>query len=75
MEGQGVNMLELLIEMTKDLAAMSAHQQEIKEDLKQHMKRTAILETEIKYLHKQVNIAHGAIALLIFITGLVKLVL
>ncbi len=36
----------------------------IKEDLKEHMRRTAVLETELKFIHGKVNMARGAIAVL-----------
>lgn len=74
MERESLNALEMLFELTKETAAMSAHIKEIKQDLKEHMKRTAQVEAEMKYLHRQVNLAHGAIAVLVFLAGLIKLV-
>lgn len=75
MEGQQVNAMELLLELLKESSANTAHIIEIKEDLKLHMKRTAQVETELKYLHRQVNLAHGAIALITLagvVAGIVK---
>lgn len=69
------NLTQILLELVKESAATSAHVLEIKEDLKLHMKRTAQVETEVKYLHRQVNLAHGAIALITLvgiIAGIVK---
>lgn len=56
--------LELLLDLHKDLSITREHLAEIKTDLKEHMKRTAILETELKFIHKQIWLAHGAIGLL-----------
>lgn len=70
-----INAIEILIELTKESAATQAHIMEIKEDLKHHMKRTAQVETELKYLHRQINLAHGAIALITLagvVAGIVK---
>ena len=70
-----INYGELLLELLKDVAAIKAHQMEIKDDLKLHMKRTAQVETELKYLHRQINLAHGAIAFITIIgvlAGIVK---
>jgi len=64
---------ELLFQIVSKLAAVEAHQAEIKDDLKHHMKRTAQVEAELKYLHRQINLAHGAIALIGFVITLIGL--
>lgn len=51
--------LEILIEMQKEMGIISAHVAEIKADVREHMKRTAILETEVKFLHRQAWILYG----------------
>lgn len=55
---------ELMLDMIKAQAVIQADQASMKTDLREHMRRTATLETEVKFLHKQVNIAHGAIGLI-----------
>lgn len=60
-------MEQLLLKMHEDISAIKQDQAAIKVDLKEHMRRTAIIETELKYLHKQVFIAHGAISLVSFL--------
>lgn len=66
---------ELMLDLVKGQAVIQADLAAVKADVKEHMRRTAIAETEIKYLHKQVNVAHGAIALVSFVgivLGIVK---
>lgn len=69
-----INIIEILLDQTKELAAISAHQVEMKEDLRQHMKRTVQVEVELKYLHRQINLAHGAIALIVLAGTVASLV-
>lgn len=63
----------LILDLVKQTAAISAHIVEIKEDLKDHMKRTAQVETELKFIHKQIWIAHGGIAALTLLGVVAKL--
>lgn len=58
--------VDLILDIHKDLAVMTAHMAEIKADMRTHIKRTDQVEVEVKYLHKQINLAHGAIALVGF---------
>lgn len=64
---------ELMLDMVKGNAVIMSDISAIKSDLKEHMRRTATAEAEIKYLHRQVNIAHGAIGLISFIGILVAI--
>lgn len=68
------NLMEkILLDMHKELAIVRENQAGMSADLKEHMKRTAIIETEVKYLHKQTNIAQGAIALVSLAAVLISL--
>lgn len=60
-------MEQLLFKMHEDLSVIKQDQSAIKVDLKEHMRRTAVIETEVKYLHKQIFIAHGAISFVSFV--------
>lgn len=51
---------EILLSIKEDLGFMRA-------DLSEHMRRTAILEEEVKVIHRQANLAQGALMLLGFI--------
>lgn len=64
---------EILLDINKEVGKASADISAIKTDLREHMRRTAILETEIKWLHRQVWIAHGAILFLGFLGALIAL--
>ncbi len=69
---------KLILELHKESAIIRETMAEVKADLREHMKRTAIIETELKWLHRQVWIAHGAIGLIGIIgglTGLIKMLL
>lgn len=63
---------KLLLDIHAALPVISERLGAIEADLAYHIKRTELLETEVKYLHKQINIAHGAIALLTFGLGAYK---
>lgn len=52
---------ELLLKIHEDMATIKSDIVFIKEDLKEHMRRTALLEGELRSVTKRVNIAHGAI--------------
>jgi len=56
--------LEILFDLHKELAIIREHMGEVRTDLRVHIKRTAIIETELKFIHRQVWLAHGAIGLL-----------
>lgn len=56
--------LEIILDIHKELSIMREHMGEVRADLREHIKRTAIIETEVKFLHKQIWLAHGALALL-----------
>lgn len=58
------NDIELLLDLHKELAVTREHMAEVRADLREHIKRTAIIETELKFIHKQIWLAHGAVALL-----------
>jgi hypothetical protein len=55
---------EILLDLHRSMGSVTANLAEVKADLREHMKRTAMLESEIKWIHRQIWIAHGAIALL-----------
>lgn len=56
-------MKEILLDVHRGMGILGNDVAAMKADLREHMKRTAILETEIKWIHRQIWIAHGAIAL------------
>ena len=58
---------ELMLDMVKAIAKVESRLSSIEGNVKEHMRRTAIAEAEIKFLHRQVNLAHGAIALVSFL--------
>lgn len=66
---------KLLLDLNSKTAAMEAHMQEMKVDIREHIRRTALLEGEVKWLHKQVWIAHGAIVTIGVLFTIVKLFL
>ncbi len=55
--------VDLILDIHKDLGIMKEHMGELRADMRTHIKRTDQVETELKYLHKQISIAHGGIAL------------
>jgi hypothetical protein len=66
---------EILLDIHKDVGALCIDVAAVKADLREHMKRTAMLETEIKWLHSQVWLAKGAIAFIALagiIVGMIK---
>lgn len=65
---------KLILELHKESAIIREVMAEVKADLREHMKRTAIIETELKWLHRQIWIAHGAIGLIGIIGGLAGLI-
>lgn len=66
-------MEKILLDLHKEVAIVRENQAGMSADLKEHMKRTAIVETEVKYLHKQASIAQGAIAFISLLAILVSL--
>lgn len=64
---------QLLIEIHSQMPEIANRLGAIEADLAHHIKRTELLEGEVKYLHKQVNLAHGAIALISFVVMIWKL--
>lgn len=52
---------EVMLKIHQDMAIIQTDITAIKEDLKEHMRRTALLEGELKAVTKRVNLAHGAI--------------
>lgn len=54
--------LDIIKSTHEAVIAQKADISAIKTDLKDHMRRTAILETEVKYLHGRVFMARGALA-------------
>jgi hypothetical protein len=65
--------LEILLDILKQMAVMNASIARIEVDVANHIKRTNIIETEVKYLHRQINIAQGAIALISLIAIIVSI--
>jgi regulator of replication initiation timing len=71
---------ELLLDLHKEVAIIRADQGSMKEDLREHIKRTALLEAELKRLHdqdigwlkKNVYLAYGAIGFISFCIALYK---
>jgi hypothetical protein len=69
--GNEVDLVDIILDIHKDVATLKSDTSYIKYDLREHMKRTAQMETEVKYLHRQINLAHGAIAFItIFATAI-----
>lgn len=64
---------DLALEILKDVTIIREDIAAIKADVRVHIKRTDIIETEIKWLHRQVWVAHGAIALVGFVALLVSI--
>ena len=62
----------LLLDIHGQMPQIESRLGSIEADLATHIKRTELLEVEVKYLHKQVNIAHGAIALVTFAAAVWK---
>ena len=60
----------LLLDIHAEMPKISSRLGSIEADLATHMKRTEILEEETKYLHKQINLAHGGILLISFAAAL-----
>jgi regulator of replication initiation timing len=58
-------LFEVALDIQKQVGEMGATVAAIEADLKEHMRRTRVLETEVKWLHKQSYIAYGAIAIII----------
>lgn len=71
---------ELLLDLHKEVAIIRNDQGAMKEDLKEHIKRTALLEAELKRMHEQdigwlkknVYLAYGAIGFVTFLIGAYK---
>jgi len=61
----------LLLRVLEQQTTISSDVSSIKVNLAEHMRRTHQLEVEIKYLHKQINMAHGGVALI----GLIGIIL
>lgn len=65
---------ELLLDLHKEVAIVRADQASMKEDLRHHIKRTALLEAELKRIHdqdigwlkKNIYLAYGAIGFVSF---------
>lgn len=55
---------DILLDMHKNIGVMREDIAEIKADLNLHMKRTAQLETELKYVHKHITMVQGVGAFL-----------
>lgn len=51
MEHKDELLQKLVLEIHRDMGVVISQMAAIKEDVKEHMRRTAILETEVKYLH------------------------
>ena len=61
---QDIDIIDIILDIHKDMSTTKSDMAYIKADLREHMKRTAQMEVEVKYLHRQVNLAHGAVALI-----------
>lgn len=62
---ENLTLLEkMLLEVHKDMNVVVADIAAIKVDLKDHMRRTALLEAELKFIRKQIYMAQGASAFL-----------
>lgn len=66
---------EILLDVSKDQAIIKADQAAMKVDLKEHIRRTHILETEIKHFRendlawvkKQIWMFYGAVSIILII--------
>ena len=56
-------MTNLLLDVHKDVGHIREDIGEIKGDLRTHIKRTDMLESEVKWIHRQVWLVHGALGL------------
>lgn len=64
-------MKEILLDVHRGIGILGNDVAAIKVDLREHMKRTAMLETEMKWIHKQIWIAHGAIIVVTMLGSLI----
>lgn len=69
----GSNIEALIIDIHKDLAVVKADIAALKADMRTHIKRTDILETEVKYARRHVYMVQGAVALLSVIATIVSI--
>ncbi len=63
---------ELLLSMNDKVARIETHVAEIKVDVREHMRRTAILEAKTSWIERLVWIGTGGSAVVFFILKLVK---
>ena len=63
---------KLLLSIFEQNAIIREHIAGIQSDVKEHIRRTNIIESELKSVQRQVYIAHGAIAFIMFIAALAK---
>jgi hypothetical protein len=63
---------ELLLSMNDKVARIETHVAEIKVDVKEHMRRTAILETKTSWIERLVWLCTGGTAVLYFILKVTK---
>lgn len=56
-------LVPLILDLHKELAIAREHLGALRADMRTHIKRTDQVEVELKYLHKHVAMAQGAIAL------------
>jgi hypothetical protein len=59
-----IKVVDLLMDIHKEMAVISANQAAMKADLKTHIKRTDLLEDEVKRLWKLVWLFVGALTIL-----------
>ncbi len=52
---------KLVLSIHQDVAVIKTDQAEIKQDLKEHMKRTAVAETAISEVRRHVYIGYGIV--------------
>lgn len=66
---------KMLLAIHGDLANVRGTVAEVRTDLKEHMRRTAILESKTTSLERYVYMAHGAMIAIAAIWGVVKYLL
>lgn len=73
---------DILLKLLDQQADIKAHMAEVKADLREHMRRTSILEVEIanlrgqdEKLHRQVYLVHGGLGLVALVGTIVGIIL
>ena len=63
---------KLLLDMHQQTGIIREHIAGIQTDIKEHIRRTNIIEAELKWVQRQIWVAHGAILIIGAIFGALK---